>query len=290
MTATSTVAVRGRLRNIDDLGTVVRMMKALSAAAVVQFEQAAQAARDYRMATEQALDLALRAAPPLEPSAPGAHGLLVFGTDQGLVGQFNEHLRDALFDDAACDTGGAPVWVVGRRLADLLPAGRVPAGVFAAPQSPAAATQLVSALLSAFGNAGVSQVELVANQPAARPHYETRRLSLLPAAAAAVRARVSRAWPRRGACPQLVKHGAGTVRALFEEYRFVTLYATCMDSCLAEHSARLAAMQRAEKNIDERRQTLEGLYNRLRQDTVDAELFDLVAGFEALGGGSTARA
>ena len=55
-----------------------------------------------------------------------------------------------------------------------------------------------------------------------------------------------------------------------------------MQGAESEHRARLAAMQRAEKNIVERRQTLEGLYNRLRQDTVDAELFDLVAGFEAL--------
>jgi F-type H+-transporting ATPase subunit gamma len=38
----------------------------------------------------------------------------------------------------------------------------------------------------------------------------------------------------------------------------------------------------AERNIDERLQLLNGNYHQLRQTTIDAELFDLVAGFEAM--------
>ncbi|MCB1746530.1 MAG: F0F1 ATP synthase subunit gamma, partial [Gammaproteobacteria bacterium] len=151
-----------------------------------------------------------------------------------------------------------------------------------APQSPAAAANLVSKLLAAIGGSACDHVELVANLPTTRPHYLTHCLPFLPVSAASVRDVAARAWPRRGVTPQLIARGADSGHALFEEYRFVALHATCMQSCLAEHRARLAAMQRAEKNIVERRQTLEGLYNRLRQDTVDAELFDLVAGFEAL--------
>ena len=41
-------------------------------------------------------------------------------------------------------------------------------------------------------------------------------------------------------------------------------------------------MERAEKNIDEILDDLKQSYNRLRQSTIDEELFDVVAGFEAL--------
>jgi F-type H+-transporting ATPase subunit gamma len=43
-------------------------------------------------------------------------------------------------------------------------------------------------------------------------------------------------------------------------------------------------MQRAEKNIDELLGTLTQNFNRLRQDSIDEELFDVISGFEALSG------
>ena len=41
-------------------------------------------------------------------------------------------------------------------------------------------------------------------------------------------------------------------------------------------------MQRAEKNIDELLATLQDSFHRLRQSSIDEELFDVVSGFEAL--------
>jgi F-type H+-transporting ATPase subunit gamma len=44
----------------------------------------------------------------------------------------------------------------------------------------------------------------------------------------------------------------------------------------------LAAMQRADKNIDELLETFKGAFHRLRQSGIDEELFDVMSGFEAL--------
>jgi F-type H+-transporting ATPase subunit gamma len=41
-------------------------------------------------------------------------------------------------------------------------------------------------------------------------------------------------------------------------------------------------MQRAEKNIDELSGELTRRFHRLRQSSIDEELFDVVTGFEAL--------
>ena len=43
-----------------------------------------------------------------------------------------------------------------------------------------------------------------------------------------------------------------------------------------------AAMQRADKNIDELLEDLNGKFHRLRQSRIDEELFDVISGFEAL--------
>lgn len=41
-------------------------------------------------------------------------------------------------------------------------------------------------------------------------------------------------------------------------------------------------MQRADKSIDDLLESLHGLFHRLRQSGIDEELFDVIAGFEAL--------
>jgi F-type H+-transporting ATPase subunit gamma len=41
-------------------------------------------------------------------------------------------------------------------------------------------------------------------------------------------------------------------------------------------------MERADKNIDELLETLHGTFHRIRQAGIDEELFDVIAGFEAL--------
>jgi F-type H+-transporting ATPase subunit gamma len=43
-------------------------------------------------------------------------------------------------------------------------------------------------------------------------------------------------------------------------------------------------MQRADKNIDELLDDLNGAFHRLRQSGIDEELFDVISGFEALTG------
>ena len=47
-------------------------------------------------------------------------------------------------------------------------------------------------------------------------------------------------------------------------------------------ASRLAAMQRAEKNIDGILEDLNLKLHRMRQESIDEELFDVIAGYEAL--------
>jgi F-type H+-transporting ATPase subunit gamma len=73
-----------------------------------------------------------------------------------------------------------------------------------------------------------------------------------------------------------------TLPALVREYLFVSLFRACAESLASENASRLAAMQRAENNIDELLEDLNRTFHRLRQSGIDEELFDVVSGFEAM--------
>jgi F-type H+-transporting ATPase subunit gamma len=86
---------------------------------------------------------------------------------------------------------------------------------------------------------------------------------------------------RRKKYPEIIG-GRTALQAFIHEYLFVSLFRACAESLASENASRLAAMQRAEKNIDELLEDLNTEYHRLRQSGIDAESFDVIAGFEAL--------
>ena len=88
-------------------------------------------------------------------------------------------------------------------------------------------------------------------------------------------------WPTES-LPEIMGDGTATLRALIREYLFVSLFRACAESLASENPSRLAAMQRADKNIDELLEDLNGTFHRLRQSGIDEELFDVISGFEAL--------
>ena len=62
------------------------------------------------------------------------------------------------------------------------------------------------------------------------------------------------------------------------------LFQACAESLNSENASRLAAMQRAEKNIKDILEDLNRKFHRARQASIDEELFDVVSGFEVLAG------
>ncbi len=88
-------------------------------------------------------------------------------------------------------------------------------------------------------------------------------------------------WPTN-LPPQIAGGAKPTLLALISGYLFVSLFKACAESLASENASRLEAMQRAEKNIGDLLDNLNKKYHRLRQSSIDEELFDVVSGFEAL--------
>lgn len=98
-------------------------------------------------------------------------------------------------------------------------------------------------------------------------------------------------WPT-STLPEVMAASGGTgtiLSVLIREYLFISLFRACAESLASENASRLAAMERADKNIDELRATLKSSSHRIRQTQIDEELFDVISGFEALSGGNSVK-
>lgn len=305
----SSASLSRKIHSASDLQSVVRTMKALAASSISQYEQSANALGDYYRTIELGLGVCLRAnrlpqAVPTLP-APGAAapttrrvspaiGAVVFGSDQGLVGQFNDVVADYAVATLAHWPGTTHLWAVGERVqARLLDAGLTVHGLFPVPTAVQAITPLVGqvlvehAALGAPGLAAAPELHLFYNRPASRAGtvYEPVTRRLLPLDATWQRELAALPWPTRSV-PEIVggpEAGETTLRALIREYLFVSLFRACAESLASENASRLAAMERADRNIDDLLADMQSRFHQLRQSSIDAELFDVIAGFEALG-------
>jgi len=274
-----------------DLASVVRTMKALAASSVGQYETAVRSLVDYYRTVELGLVACVRhnhaaAFSESEGNEAGAIGAVVFGSDQGLVGQFNDVLTDFAVRTLNTLPGEKEVWAVGERVhSRLADAGLPLAGLFTVPNSVAGITPLVGQIqIEIEGSRAKGKcphMNLFHNRPGPGASYQPASQRLLPLDEQWRGALTKLPWPT-GNLPEVLSGAQPTLRALVREYLFVSLFRTCAESLASENTSRLVAMQRAEKNIDDLLETLTRNFNRLRQTSIDEELFDVISGFEAL--------
>ncbi len=293
----SLAALRRKITGAGDLHTVVRTMKALAASSIGDYERSVLALADYDRMVSLGLGECFRQARADPTAAPervaaGASepiGAIVFGSDQGLVGPFNDVIAEHAVGTLAGLRGRAQVWAVGERVqARLKDAGLEVLGAYAVPGSVEAIAPLVAqiqidseARRAKSGLGQAMQVHVFHNRPLAASLYEPVGQRLLPLDAAWQENLAAVPWPGKMR-PEVLDHGAITLRGLIREYLFISLFRACAESLASENASRLAAMERADRNILDLLEQLQGRFHRLRQGSIDEELFDVTAGYEAL--------
>lgn len=290
-------SLRRKIASAGDLESVVRTMKAMAASSVGQYENAVRALDDYFRTVQLGLAACFRqtgsAAVPTQGSRKetAAIGAIVFGSDQGLVGQFNDVMVEFAVQTLGSLPGKKVVWAVGERIQLRLAETDLQVEEnFALPNSINAITPLIGQILVEMEaqreKGAITQVYLFHNRPKSGAVYTPVSQRLLPLDDVWRRDLAAIRWPTNN-LPEVMDGGKQTLLALVREYLFVSLFRACAESLASENASRLAAMQRAEKNIDELLEDLNRTFHRLRQSGIDEELFDVVSGFEALTGSTS---
>jgi len=289
----SLASLQHKINSAGDLQSVVRTMKAMAAVNITQYENAVNSLADYYQTVKLGLNVCFHQSNPAATTTNymlnNNHNniaVIAFGSDQGLVGQFNNVLAEFLSKTLQTYSGKKHVWAIGERIQPLLPTTDMNTGkIHRLPISLDTISELVGELILEIEwyreNKGINQLFVFHNKPTSKSSYAATFHKLLPFDQNWKDELVMDNWPSRS-LPELLNSQKTTFKALITEYLFVSIYKACAESLASENASRLEAMLRAEKNIEELLDGLNRNYRHQRQTGIDEELFDLVAGYEAL--------
>lgn len=291
--------LRETIENTEDLHSVVRTMKAMAAVRIRQYQEAVTSLADYNHTVNLGLQILLRQryfdGKPIVPVAgnlpslqPRELGTIIIGSDQGLCGQFNQQIAHHALSTLNNSPQNLTIAAVGERLLPLLSNQNTPIQTqLHLPTSATGITATVQEILLTIEDWRTTQqidrILLFYNHFQGGASYQPRTLQLLPLDRDWLRQLQQQPWETK-MLPTYTMNWETLLSRLIREYLFVSLYRAFANSLASENASRLAAMQSAQRNIEDRLDDLQSQYRRQRQSVITSELLDVVAGFEALTG------
>jgi F-type H+-transporting ATPase subunit gamma len=289
-------AIEGLKRTIHvtrELQSLVKTMKVLAGLNIRQYERAAHAVGEYNHTIEMGLQVALRSLPePLLPPrhAPGPKlGAIIYGSDQGMCGQLNdvivEHAARVLARLARRRPDQTILAVGVRAAAQLESSGKKVEATLEVPGTtggiPATVHQVLARIDEWHRQRGIEMVVLFYCRPASGMFYRPCGIRLLPVDIGWIHTLRARRWPSK-VIPTYFIETERLFHSLIREYLFVSLFRAFAESLTSENAARLASMQVAERNIEDRLKALTAEFHQSRQAAITSELLDIISGFEAM--------
>lgn len=285
--------LRRKIESAQDLQSVVKTMKALAAVNIREYERAAESLRDFSRTVEWGLQVLMKNRPRQKISDQAHHagilGAVVFGSEQGMVGQFNDHIASFAVEriiQLQPSEEKKTILALGERVIsrleeyDLPVEERMPA--FGSLMDLTSLVQEVLFKIEEWRTKQeVGQIILFYNRPSSGTAYEPYMRHLLPLDLNWLRDLEKREWPTR-MLPFFTMDWDRLFSSLVRQHFFVSLYRASVESLASENASRLASMQAAEKNVKERLENLNTQFQHQRQETITAELLDIVSGFEVL--------
>jgi len=279
------------LRSAEDLKSIVRTMKVLSAVSIHQYERAVESLVDYNRTVNLGIQIFTYHNDKsfAQPFSNGTEiGVVVFGSDHGLCGSFNEALATFALDKIKSSHITANKWrivTVGARMSMVFEARKIEMDeCFFIPGSVAEITASVRQLLiklDGWQTAGVSKILLFFNKRAPSNRCDPTLLNLLPIDMDQFEGMEAQSWPSRS-IPTYTMSDETLLSSLIRQYLFISIFQACAESLASEHASRLLSMQIAEKSIKGRIEDLRAEFRQQRQNSITEELLDVVAGFEVL--------
>jgi F-type H+-transporting ATPase subunit gamma len=289
----TTESIKRRIGNTEDLLSIVRTMKTLAAINIRQYEKVVESLADYYEAVEMGFQVLLHNTPHavLPPeTVPHSHtGVVIFGSDQGMCGQFNEQIATLALEELArlrIPRSSRVVLTLGARLTAYLEAvNQSLDDTWPIPGSVAGITPLIQDIVMKIDawrdQPGVTRVIVFHNRPLSGAAYQPHMLTLLPVNLERLRRLARKEWPSQ-VLPMFTMDWQPLLSALLRQYLFVSIYRAFAESLMSENASRLATMHSAERNIEEHLDELNMLFHQQRQQSITEELLDIVSGFEAL--------
>ncbi|MHC5610955.1 MAG: F0F1 ATP synthase subunit gamma [Nostoc sp.] len=292
-----------QIHTAQELQAVVKMMKVLAALNIHQYEQAVTSLAEYNHTIEMGLHVVLKAThthdthtqQSFSTSDVGRCGVIIFGSEQGMCGQFNEQISRyaiAELEKLNISPEHLAIFAVGSRIiSHLETAGYAIEQTFPMAGSLTEITSMVQEILlhiaewrdrgstTLTARQQIVQIFLFYNHLHSNTLCQPYKLQLLPLDRQWLQHIENETWESR-TLPTFTMPSDTLVASLLRQYFFILLYRAFGESLAGENASRLASMQVAEKNIAERLTEFTGQFQQQRQTAITDELLEITSAFE----------
>jgi len=286
--------LKRKIKNARDLQSVVKIMKTISASNIREYEQAVESLGEYNKTIEMGFQIIMRNKPkdlltPKSVEKKKRLGAVIFGSDQGLCGSFNEQIAGYAIEKMnEIENQERITLAVGERVVSRLEdAGQPTEAYFSFYGDHLGITQVMLDVLVKIEEwrieRKIDQIVLFYNRSVSGAAYGPNMVQLFPLDLQWLNSLAEKKWPCR-TLPTFSMDVDQLFPSLVRQYLFFTLYRAFVESLASENASRLLSMQAAEKNIEEHLNDLNVQFHRQRQAAITSELLDVVTGFLALTG------
>lgn len=284
-----------KIKSIHDLQSVVKTMKILAAVSIRQYERAVTSLSQYTRTLEMGFRILLQTTPlerfRSQKTDDKNYGIILFGSEQGMCGQFNEQivafaLKD--MEEREIKPDQSLVLALGTRMETRLKSSGISAeDILILPGSVMGITpkvlEVILKIESWRSERNIEFFIVYFNKYLSGSSFSQKALQLLPMNLEWIQELEKKKWESRS-LPTFTMDKTQLAFSLIRHYLFVTLYRSFAESLASENASRMLSMQAAEKNIDDKLKDLITIYHQKRQTSITEELLDIVSGFEALTG------
>lgn len=287
--------LKRKAESAEDLLSIVKTMKALAAANIKEYELAVESLMEYNRTIEMGLHIVLQNMPaelsPVKPGHKKRLGAIIFGSERGMCGQFNEQIVEYALNkmnEIDIMPEDRRILALGERVINRLEEeGQVVEDRFTMFGTHADITSTMQEVFIRIEEwrmkLDIEQIVLFHNRPISGSSYSPEMLYLLPFDMGWFHDLAKKKWPSR-TLPTFTMDWELLFSFLVRQFLFVSLYRAFIESLAGENTSRLFSMQFAEKNIEERLKELNLQFHHQRQASITAELLDVATGYEAITG------
>lgn len=274
-------------KTLTSISSIVRTMKTLSAINAVPYEQAASSIEAYQHTLEKGFAA-------FAYNTQGRYFreqrlvqvkrlLIVFGSDHGLCGNYNEQLAEQVMRFyQAKQPSAISVLCVGGKMQQSLEDHLIPIdALLMPPASVDGLNRLASELVQRIEifSRGMALTDLAVHlaftQRGEHGAREPLISTLLPVPNHLFKP--VQHWPSNS-LPSFSLPEASLLASLVRNYLYVRLYRASAEAMATENAARLALMQQAEQSVAERLDGVKKEMAQARQEEITTELMDIIIG------------
>ncbi len=287
--------LKRKIESARELKSLVKTMKALAAVSIREYGLAEESLIEYNRTIEMGLEIVMRSRQreivTSKDFKKNRLGAVIFGSEQGLCGRFNEQIANFAVErmnELKIRKENRTILALGERvIARLEEEGEKVEQRFSFFGNHAGITQVMQQVLIRVEEwrlkREIEQIVLFYNRPISGASFRPNMAYLLPLDLEWLSGLEKKKWPSRS-LPTFTMDEEELFSSLIRQYLFFSLYRAFVESLASENASRLSSMQVAEKNIEDRLKELNTQFYSLRQDSITVELLDIITGFEALTG------